>query len=142
MKSTGKKTIGERREELAHTAKDLYSTGRETYARIKSKPVWHRLRMGLERAAGIVGRGTKKAAKKTGTLAKQAGVTYEKYEHEHKLQKLLAEFGGRIYDRVWDNPQAISSVDPDAADMVERITAMKEKTAELLHKEEDIKSAA
>lgn len=58
------------------------------------------------------------------------------------MQKLLAEFGGRIYDRVWDNPQAISSVDPEATELIEQIRAMKEKTAELEHKKEEIKRAA
>lgn len=75
MKLTTKKSFGDRREEIVHKAKDLYATGRKTYVGAKARPIWHKLRTGLERAAGVVGRGTKKAAKKTGTLAKQAGVS-------------------------------------------------------------------
>ena len=142
MKTMSKKSFVEKTEDMKIRAKDLFAAGKQRYGEIRSKPIWGRMRKGIESTAEVVGKGTRRAAEKSAVLARRAGVKYDKYETDHKLQKVLAEFGRIVYDRIQHDPRTLFPNDTAVTDMVEQIREMEKKSAELETKEESIKRAA
>lgn len=114
--------------------KALLKSARERLEDIDLEPIWKRVKKGLEGAVEAVGRGAERAAEKAKTLAERAGTEYRIYDYNRKLQQLLAELGGRVYDLARRNPQALSPTDPEVVEMIGRIRDMEKKIAALSEK--------
>jgi len=112
-------------------AKGLLKTGREKFDQIDLQPTWKRVKAGLERAVDVVGKGTERAADKAMNLASRAGVEYQLFEYHRKLEKLLAELGGRAYDLAKRNPPVLNAADAEITRLVGRISEMEKKIAGL-----------
>lgn len=128
--ATKKKAV-KTRSDVMKKAKGLLRTGREKLEEIDIQPIWKRVKAGLDRAVEVVGKGTEMAAEKAMNLASRAGVEYQLFEYHRKLEKLLAELGGRAYDLARRNPPALGAMDPDITRMVGRISEMEKKIAVL-----------
>lgn len=80
-----------------------------------------KMKAGLGSAVDVVGRGAEKATAKALTLAKRMSVQYKISEQQRKLQALLAELGGRVYDMTKRSPQALNANDPDIMKLAGKI---------------------
>lgn len=80
-----------------------------------------KMKTGLGTAVDAVGRGAEKATAKALTLAKRMSVQYKISEQHRKLQSLLAELGGRVYDITKRSPQALNANDPDIMKLAGKI---------------------
>ncbi len=134
-----KKKVVKTRSDIMGKAKGLIKTGREKFDEIDFQPIWTRVKAGLDRAVEAVGKGTEMAADKAMNLASRAGVEYQIFEHHRKLEKLLAELGGRAYDLAKRTPPALSAADADITRMVGKISEMEKKIAELEDEAEKLK---
>ncbi|HAR45668.1 MAG: hypothetical protein A2X56_06030 [Nitrospirae bacterium GWC2_57_13] len=101
-----------------------------------------KMKTGLGGAMDAVGRGAEKATSKALTLAKRMSVQYKISEQHRKLQVLLAELGGRVYDITKRSPQALNASDPDIMKLAGRIRdaekalmALEEKAGALKNRE-------
>ncbi len=126
-----KKKAAKTKSDLMKKARGLLKTGREKFDEIDLQPIWKRVKTGLDRAVDVVGKGTETAADKAMNLASRAGVEYQIFEYHRKLEKLLAELGGRAYDLAKRTPPALSGTDADITRMVGKISEMEKKIAEL-----------
>ena len=136
--ATKKKAV-KTRSDVMKKAKGLLRTGREKLEEIDIQPIWKRVKAGLDRAVEVVGKGTEMAAEKAMNLASRAGVEYQMYEYHRKLEKLLAELGGRAYDLAKRDPQALSPTEPELKGMIGRISEMEKKIAALEEKADSLK---
>ena len=59
MKTMSKKSFVEKTEDMKIRAKDLFAAGKQKYGEIRSKPIWGRMRKGIESTAEVVGKGTR-----------------------------------------------------------------------------------
>lgn len=134
-----KKKVLKTKSDIMEKAKGLIKTGREKFDEIDLQPIWTRVKAGLDRAVEAVGKGTEVAADKAMNLASRAGVEYQIFELHRKLEKLLAELGGRAYDLAKRNPPALSGADAEITRMVGRISEMEKKIAELEDEAETLK---
>ncbi len=125
--------------EIMEKAKGLIKTGRERFDEIDLQPIWKRVKAGLDRAVEAVGKGTEMAADKAMNLASRAGVEYQIFELHRKIEKLLAELGGRAYDLAKRNPPALNATDAEIAGMIGRISEMEKKIAALEAEAETLK---
>lgn len=152
-----RKALSAKTTEMAAKAKGLFKSGRERLQDVDLKPIWQRVKRGLDEtgqaigkgsaavkermggasdamqkgsatmkkgivsAVDAVGRGAEKATEKALALAKRAGVQYKIHEQNRKLQALLSELGGRVYDVTKRNPQALSASDPEIMKLVGKI---------------------
>jgi hypothetical protein len=126
-----KKKAAKTKSDLMKKAKGLLKTGREKFDEMDLQPIWKRVKAGLDRAVDVVGKGTERAADKAMNLASRAGVEYQLFEYHRKLEKLLAELGGRAYDLAKRNPPALSGTDAETTRMVGKISEMEKKIAVL-----------
>jgi len=126
-----KKRTAKTKSDILKKARGLLKTGREKFDEIDFQPIWKKVKTGLDRAVDVVGKGTERAADKAMNLASRAGVEYQLFEYHRKLEKLLAELGGRAYDLARRNPPALGAMDPDITRMVGRISEMEKKIAVL-----------
>ncbi len=134
-----KKKAAETKSDLMKKAKGLLKTGREKFDEIDLQPIWKRVKTGLDRAVEVVGKGTEVAAGKAMNLASRAGVEYQIFEYHRKLEKLLAELGGRAYDLAKRTPPDLSVADADITRMVGRISEMEKKITALEDEAEKLK---
>lgn len=137
MNETARKTTPQETERVKGV-ESLLRTGRQKIEELRKKPIWSRTKKELEATAKAIGEGTERAAKKTVNLGKRAGLQYQIYMHSHKLQRSLAELGGRIYDLAKTNSPSLNLNDPQAwaaikkaQEMDEKILGLKEKTMAL-----------
>jgi collagenase-like PrtC family protease len=100
--------------------KGLLKTGRQKIEDLHLQPIWNRTKEELQAAAKAIGRGTEIAAKKTIKMGKQAGIQYQVYVNHLKLQRSLAELGGRIYDLAKTNSSALMVNDPEAMALIKQ----------------------
>ncbi len=107
---TAKKTSSEKKGKVMEKAKALFRSGKERVQAVD-----------LGTAVDAVGRGAEKATAKALILAKRMSVQYKISEQRRKLQSLLAELGGRVYDITKRNPQALSANDPDIMKLAGKI---------------------
>lgn len=126
-----KKKVARTKSDILKKAKGLIKTGRERFDEIDFQPIWKRVKTGLDRAVEAVGKGTEVAADKAMNLASRAGVEYQIFELHRKLEKLLAELGGRAYDLAKRTPPTLSAADAEIARMVGKISEMEKKIAAL-----------
>jgi hypothetical protein len=126
-----KKKAAKTKSDLMKKAKGLIKTGRKKFDEIDLQPIWKRVKAGLDRAVEAVGKGTEVAADKAMNLASRAGVEYQIFELHRKLEKLLAELGGRAYDLAKRNPPVLSGADAEITRMVGKISEMEKKIAGL-----------
>lgn len=133
MKKTRKATSYKQR------AKDVIKAGRLKMEDIDLRPIWKRVKSGLEKAVEAVGKGAERVAEKTLTAAERAGVEYRLYEQNRRLQHLLAELGGRVYDLAKRNPQALSPTDPEVLEMIGKIREAEKKISALEIKSRSLK---
>jgi hypothetical protein len=126
-----KKKAAKTKSDLMKKAKGLLKTGREKFDEMDLQPIWKRVKAGLDSAVDVVGKGTERAADKAMNLASRAGVEYQLFEYHRKLEKLLAELGGRAYDLAKRNPPALSGTDAEITRMVGKISEMEKKIAVL-----------
>ncbi len=126
-----KKKAVKTKSDFMKKAKGLLKTGREKFDEIDLQPIWKRVKTELDRAVDVVGKGTERAADKAMNLASRAGVEYQIFEYHRKLEKLLAELGGRAYDLAKRNPSALSGTDAEITRMVGKISEMEKKIAGL-----------
>ncbi len=126
-----KKKVVKTKSDIVKKAKGLLKTGREKFDEIDFQPIWTRVKTGLDRAVEAVGKGTEMAADKAMNLASRAGVEYQIFELHRKIEKLLAELGGRAYDLAKRTPPALSAADADITRMVGKISEMEKKIAAL-----------
>ena len=136
--ATKKKAV-KTRPDVMKKAQGLLRTGREKLEEIDIQPIWKRVKGGLDRAVEVVGKGTEMAAEKAMKLASRAGVEYQIYEYHRKLEKLLAELGGRAYDLAKRDPQALSPTEPELKGMIGRISEMEKKIAALEEEAESLR---
>jgi type III secretion system FlhB-like substrate exporter len=134
-----KKNAVKTKADLMKTAKGLLKTGREKFDEMDLQPIWKKVKTGLDRAVDVVGKGTERAADKAMNLASRAGVEYQLFEYHRKLEKLLAELGGRAYDLAKRTPPALSAADAEITRMVGKITEMEKKIAVLEDEAETLK---
>jgi hypothetical protein len=134
-----KKKVVKTKSDILKKAKGLIKTGRERFDEIDFQPIWKRVKTGLDRAVEAVGKGTEVAADKAMNLASRAGVEYQLFELHRKLEKLLAELGGRAYDLAKRTPAALSDADAEITRMVGKISEMEKKIATLEDEAEMLK---
>src|SRR4030067_3530917 len=108
-----KKKAAKTKPDILKKAQGLLKTGREKFDEIDFQPIWKKVKTGLDRAVDVVGKGTERAADKAMNLASRAGVEDQLFEYHRKLEKLLAELGGRAYDLAKRNPPALSAADAE-----------------------------
>lgn len=113
--------------ERVKSIKGLLEAGRRKIEELRKKPIWSRTKKELEDAARAIGKGTEKAAKKTAKLGKRAGLQYQIYLNSHKLQKALAELGGRIYDLSRANSPSLNLSDSEALSLIKKVQEIDEK---------------
>jgi len=135
-----KKRTAKTKSDILKKARGLLKTGREKFDEIDLQPIWKRVKTGLDRAVDVVGKGTEMAADKAMNLASRAGVEYQIFEYHRKLEKLLAELGGRAYDLAKRNPPALSGADSEIARMVGKISEMEKKIAGLEDEARELKN--
>jgi hypothetical protein len=134
-----KKKVARTKSDILKKAKGLIKTGRERFDEIDFQPIWKRVKTGLDRAVEAVGKGTEVAADKAMNLASRAGVEYQIFELHRKLEKLLAELGGRAYDLAKRTPPALTAADADITRMVGKVSEMEKRIAELEDEAEMLK---
>jgi hypothetical protein len=134
-----KKKVARTKSDILKKAKGLIKTGRERFDEIDFQPIWKRVKTGLDRAVEAVGKGTEVAADKAMNLASRAGVEYQIFELHRKLEKLLAELGGRAYDLAKRTPPALTAADAEITRMVGKISEMEKKIAALEDEAEALK---
>lgn len=116
-------------------------TGRHKIEEVPLQSIWTRTKKGLEAAAKAIGRGTEIAAQKTVTLGKEAGLQYQINTNHYKLQKLLAELGGRIYDLAKINPPELNLNDSQALTTIKRVREMDERIQTFKQKAKALKKS-
>jgi hypothetical protein len=139
MKTPGKKSFVRRREAVTVRAKGLLESGKKKNEEIAIQPIRKRVKKRLVEAVEAMEKGTEKVAEKAATIATLAGVKYKIYEHNHKLQKLLAELGGEVYELAKRNPQALSPTDPEVVEMIGKIADMEKKITALEERAKSLK---
>lgn len=125
------KKVAKEKAAFTKTAKDLIDEGRKKLADIQGRPVWGKVRQGLEDAAGAVGRTAEKATEQAVTMAKRAGTEYKIFEQERELQKQLAELGRKVHNAAKANPGIGETLGPDIRALIDMIKKTEEKIAEL-----------
>jgi len=135
-----KKKTAKTKSDILKKAQGLLKTGREKFDEIDLQPIWKRVKTGLDRAVDVVGKGTEMAADRAMNLASRAGVEYQIFEYHRKLEKLLAELGGRAYDLAKRNPPALSAADAEITRMAGRISEMEKKIAGLEDEARELKN--
>jgi gas vesicle protein len=131
MKDRTKTSFTKARKRIAKKTQDLVKAGKETIEEIELRPVWERVKSTVE-----------KGAKKAAITAKRAGVEYKIRTRKQELQKLLAELGGLVYERLRENPQPLSPADSELAAMIDNIKDMDTAISELEKKAQSLKKAA
>ena len=133
MNETARKPTSQETERVKGV-KSLLETGRRKIEELRKKPIWSRTKKELEAAAKAIGKGTERAAKETVKLGKRAGLQYQVYLNSHKLQRSLAELGGRIYDLAKTKSPSLTLNDPEALSIIKKAQEMDEKILGLKEK--------
>lgn len=120
----------------------MYEAGKERMPQIEFRPMWERVKVGLGKTATVIGKGTGKAAESVARTAKRAGIQYERYGLQHKLQKLVAQLGAEVYDGWQKGAKSLSYEVPPVKDLVMKISDMEKQIDALERKSRSLKKAA
>lgn len=120
----------------------FYGSGRERISQVELRPLWERVKVGFERTANAVGKGTGKAAESVALTAKRAGIRYERFELNRKLQRLVARLGAAVYDGRLTNARSISYSAQPVKGLIEEISGVEKQLDDLDRRERSLKKAA
>lgn len=135
VKSPSKKTG------LGGKANELLKTGREKLEGMDLQPIWEKAKREFQGAVKALGKGTEKAAEKTAVMGKQAGIQYQLYLNQLKLQKLLADLGGRVYDLKQAGSTDSVMSDAKASEIIRRVEEMNQKILALKEESRTLRSS-
>ena len=122
--------------DMRKKVKELLETGKKKLDDLDS--VWGKTKKELQAAMKVIEKGTEKAAEKTISLGKQAGFQSQVYLNQMKLQKALAELGGRVFFLTRRHSKSLDLEDKKALKMIKKITEMDKEIQEL---KKNVKSA-
>ena len=120
-------------------AKEFLKTSRKKLDDLDLQPIWDRAKKEFQGAVEVIGKTTEKAAEKTLTVGKQASLQYQAYLSNLKLQKSLAELGGRIYDLTRTNSPAVDLKDPEVLEIIKQVEDLDHKIVSLKEKAKSLK---
>jgi hypothetical protein len=123
-----------KRSGIKKQVEDYLKAGRQRIEEIPFEPIWNRTKKEVKVAAGAIGRGTEVAAKRTIKLGKRAGLMYQIYMNNLKLQSSLAELGGRIYDLARTHSSDLILNDLRAIGSIKKVEEMDQKIIDLKQK--------
>lgn len=126
-----KETVEEKKAILLEKTKGLLETSRRKMDDIDLRPLWVKMRKGVDRAVEAVGKGTEKAAEKAASFASRASLQYQTYEYYRNREKLLIRLGERIYDLSKRNPQALGPNDHEIIEITSQIADLDKKISSL-----------